>query len=88
MKLHDEIMLVTNAESIGMAKRLAKEEGIFTGISGGGAAAIGCKVINKQTIKLKFNFNKIDVFIISFSFKICVHLICCLSSIYVSSIYC
>lgn len=37
-------MLVENKEAIDMARNLARTEGIFTGISGGAAAAVGCKV--------------------------------------------
>ena len=44
MKVVDELIQITNAESFDMAKRLAKEEGIFAGISSGAAAAAAVKV--------------------------------------------
>lgn len=43
-KFHDLIVTVQDEESIEMAKRLAKSEGIFTGISGGATTIAGCKV--------------------------------------------
>jgi len=44
LKVVDEIIQITNTEAFDMAKRLAKEEGIFTGISAGAAAAAAIKI--------------------------------------------
>lgn len=44
MKVVDEVAQITNDEAFDMAKRLAKEEGIFTGISAGAAAAVAIKI--------------------------------------------
>ncbi len=44
MSLVDEVIQVTDDESLAMAPRLAKEEGILAGISGGAAMAAALKV--------------------------------------------
>ncbi len=43
----DDILYVSREEAISMAKRLATEEGIFSGMSSGGAAVIALKIASK-----------------------------------------
>jgi cysteine synthase A len=47
MNLYDELVPISGAESIATAQALASQEGIFTGISGGGSMAGALKVAAK-----------------------------------------
>lgn len=48
LKVVDEVVQVSNAEAFDIAKRLAKEEGIFAGISSGAAAAAALKIAKRE----------------------------------------
>jgi cysteine synthase A len=47
MSLIDEIEQVTNEEAVEYARRLAKEEGILSGISCGAAAAVAVRIAKR-----------------------------------------
>ncbi|MFN0169711.1 MAG: cysteine synthase A [Bryobacteraceae bacterium] len=49
----DEIQLVSNDESVEMARRLAREEGILSGISCGAAAAVAVRLAREERFKGK-----------------------------------
>jgi cysteine synthase len=59
MKLVDQVILVTNDEALEMARRLAREEGIFCGISSGANVSAAIKYANQPG-----NSNKLVVAII------------------------
>jgi cysteine synthase A len=47
-KVVDEVLQVTNEDAFDMARRLAKEEGIFAGISSGAATVAAVKVAKRK----------------------------------------
>jgi cysteine synthase A len=49
----DRVELVSNEESIEVARRLAKEEGILSGISCGAAVAIALRLAREEQFKNK-----------------------------------
>jgi cysteine synthase A len=53
LSMIDRVELVTNEESIEMARRLAREEGILSGISCGAAAAVAVRVAHEPEMKGK-----------------------------------
>jgi cysteine synthase A len=53
MSMVDRVELVTNEESIEMARRLAREEGILSGISCGAAAAAAVRVAAEDQFRGK-----------------------------------
>ena len=53
LKMVDRIETITNEESIEMARRLASQEGILTGISCGAAAAVAIRVAQEPEMKGK-----------------------------------
>ena len=53
LSLVDRIEQVSNDEAIAMARRLAKEEGILSGISCGGAAAVAARIAKEPESKGK-----------------------------------
>jgi cysteine synthase A len=53
LSIVDRVELVTNEESIEMARRLAKEEGILSGISCGAAVVAAVRVAKEPEMKGK-----------------------------------
>ncbi len=49
----DRVELVTNEESIEMARRLSKEEGILSGISCGAAVAVALRLAREEQFRNK-----------------------------------
>ena len=60
MEIVDEIIQIGNRESFNMAKRLAKDEGILSGISSGAAVAAAVKIAGR-----KANADKLVVVLLS-----------------------
>jgi cysteine synthase A len=48
-EVYDEVLSVEDADAIAVSRRLAAEEGIFTGISGGGTVATALRVAEAAT---------------------------------------
>jgi cysteine synthase A len=53
LKMVDRVELVTNEESIEMARRLAREEGLLSGISCGAAVAAAVRIARKEEYRHK-----------------------------------
>jgi cysteine synthase len=53
LKMVDRVELVTNEESIEMARRLAREEGLLCGISCGAAVAVAVRIAREPDMKGK-----------------------------------
>jgi cysteine synthase A len=53
LSIVDRVELVTNEESIEMARRLAREEGILSGISCGAAVAAAVRIAREDQFKGK-----------------------------------
>jgi len=53
LKLVDRVETVTNEEAIEFARRLASEEGVLAGISGGAATAVAVRVAHEEAMRGK-----------------------------------
>ena len=53
LKMVDRVELVTNEEAIEMARRLAKEEGLLSGISCGAAVAVAVRIAREPLMQGK-----------------------------------